>query len=194
MLHGVTGDVLLPPAERPAGARGVRGLVAAIATLGGVIALALGSVADEPGWTDLVEIAAGLGLLGTALLLWTARRAAALGAAAVLIALSIGGVVVARDAQSDAAHERDKWLGASFQFDAKGRRLSLAEAEAIPMGTTRSELIAELGPPAGRGVQRVAGEPDLPCLAYRGKTGRGLDAALNAFCFDDGRLVALRRW
>jgi hypothetical protein len=194
MLHGVTGDVLLPPAERPAGARGVRGLVAASATRGGVIALALGSVADEPGWTDLVEIAAGLGLLGTALLLWTARRAAALGAAAVLIALSIGGVVVARDAQSDAAHERDKWLGASFQFDAKGRRLSLAEAEAIPMGTTRSELIAELGPPAGRGVQRVADEPDLRCLAYRGLRGHGLDAALYAFCFDDGRLVALRRW
>jgi hypothetical protein len=190
----VSSSILVPPSERFPGARGLRGWLAAISTLAALPVLAFGWVADEPAWTAFVLSAAGLALVGTALLFWTARRGAALGAAAVLTLLSIGAIVVAWDAQSDAAHERDKWLGAAFEFDDTGRRLSVAEAEAVPMGTTRGELIAAHGPPAGRGVQRVAGEPDLRCLAYRDLTGQGLGTDLHAFCFDDGRLVALRRW
>lgn len=189
----MSSSILVPPSKRSPGARGLRGWLAAVSTIAAVFALAYGSVADEPAWTAFVLSAAGLALLGTALLLWIARRAAAL-AAALLTLVSIGAVVVARDAQSDAAHERDKWLGAAFEFDDAGRRLSVTEAEAVPMGITRGELIGRLGPPAGRGVRRVAGEPDLRCLAYRDLTGHGFGTDLHAFCFDDGRLVALRRW
>ncbi len=83
----------------------------------------------------------------------------------------------------------------SFSFPrARGAILTKAEAEAVPKGLTRAQLLARLGEPSARGVQGLSDEPRLRCLAYRRTDRRPLSQTLNAFCFRDGRYVELGEW
>ena len=93
-----------------------------------------------------------------------------------------------------AEHEEAKWGGSTFGFERKGRIVTKAQAEAVPIGATQAQLTARLGPPAARGIQRVFGEPDMRCLAYRNRQRGGGMPMLHAFCFSDGRYAALREW
>jgi hypothetical protein len=191
----VIGELLVPPSTRPPGARRQRGPLAALAALGAVMCFAFASVGDVPAWTGPAFNASGAGLLVGALLLWTAARVTTLVLGVALALGGTAGAVASELARSDAQREREKWLGAAFEFTgAPGRVLSQAEADAVPEGTSRDALIARLGPPPARGVQHIDGEPSLRCLAYRGENARPIDAELHAFCFRDGRLEALRRW
>jgi hypothetical protein len=192
---GVMRELLVPPAKQPPHERGLRGMLAAVATLGAVLCFAFGSVEQDPAWTGAAFNVAGAALLIGAIVLWTTARAAVLAAAVALLVGAAAGGVASERARSDAQRERDKWLGSSFGFTGTpGRVVSRAEAEDVPEGTSRAALIARLGQPAARGVQNVEDEPSLRCLAYRAERGRPFDASLHAFCFRDGRLEALRRW
>jgi hypothetical protein len=195
MLPGVTGKLLVPPSALPSGARGIRGPLAAVATLGAVVCFAMGAIDDDPTWTGPALNAAGAGLLVGAILLWTSSRSIALVFGVVLALGATAGAIASEVARSNLAHEREKWLGASFGFTGTpGRVVSETEAEAVPDGTSRDALIARFGPATARGVQNVDGEPSLHCLAYRAENDRPIDSNLHAFCFRDGQLEAVRRW
>jgi hypothetical protein len=182
------------PADRAAGTRGPRAKLAGLVALGALALLAFSSSSRDPAWTGIAFACAAATLTAAAVLLWTARGARAVVLGVVLIPLAVGGGVAAEAARDRAENEEAKWGGASFGFEQKGRILTEAQAEAVPIGATQSQLTARLGPPAGRGVQRVFGEPDMRCLAYRSGERRGGMPMLHAFCFSDGRYAALREW
>ena len=133
---------------------------------------------DHPGMTDLVARL-------------PVRRLPRPSAAVLLVALVVFAAMLA---DSLSGQGGDPFGGAVWSFDDSGRRLSVSQAQAIELGTARADLLALLGPPAGRGVQRMSGEPDLPCLLYRDVRSYSSRTGHNAFCFRDGRLAALRLW
>jgi hypothetical protein len=59
---------------------------------------------------------------------------------------------------------------------------------------TRVSHIASQHDVSVRTVQRLFGERDMRCLAYRTGKPERTGQSLHAFCFRDGRYVALRRW
>jgi hypothetical protein len=186
-------SLLRAPADRPAGSRGIRGVAAAVATLAALVTLTYGSRWDMPVWSRFVMLGAGTGLVGAALLLWTARRRGTLVLAVGLIVLAVPAwVAVERTRQTD-RREADKWGGAVVSFDDKGAVLTQAEAEAVPKGTTKDEVRELLGPAAGSGIQRVTDGKDLRCVAYR-VAGKRPEASLHAFCFTGERYTDLHKW
>jgi hypothetical protein len=189
-----TGRLMWAPADRAAGARGPRAVPAAIVAIGAFVALMFTQGEGGPAWVRFAFVAAALCLAASAVLLWIARRPLTLALAVTLIPLAVTVIVVASAARDRELEERDRWGGADFRFEDRGRIVTDAQAEAVPEGATKAELTARLGVPAGSGVQRLTGERGMRCLAYRTGEGRGAGAALHAFCFRDGRYVALRRW
>jgi hypothetical protein len=191
--------LLRPPADRPAGKRGVRGPVAAVAAIAALVPLGFARVADETAAGGPAALAAGVALIGGALLLWTARRPGAMVAAVVLVLAGAVGATVAIGAEiraeDEARREADRWAGSTFGFPrARGAVLTRAEAEAVPKGLTREALTARLGAPSATGIQRLAGEPDMRCMAYRSTTRPPRSELLHAFCFRDGRYAELGEW
>ena len=189
--------LLRPPADRPTGKRGPRGPTAAVAALAGLVPAAFARNATAVVWAQPALLAAAVALLAAALLLWSGRRRVALAMALVLalagVAGTVAGIGAEQDAKAQAVQERSRWAGfGTTDILQRGARLTRADAEAIPMGLTRAELVERLGRPAAGGVQRVYDEPDMRCLAYRSPHGKY--SPLHAFCFRDGRYVALRPW
>jgi hypothetical protein len=182
------------PADRAAGRRGPRAKLAGVAAAGALVPLAFSSVSTDPGWARFAFGAAAALLIGAALLLWVARRRSAVAAGVALIVLGAALAAYAEAERAERQRERDKWGGAVFRHEERGRILTGAQAEAVPEGITKAELTARLGVPAGSGVQRVFDGPDMRCLAYRNGTRERSGARLHAFCFSDGRYVALRTW
>jgi hypothetical protein len=195
-MKGLTSDsaLLLAPADRPAGRRGMRGPIAATVAIAALPALIFARAGDEPSWGRPVWLAAAAALIAGAILLWTARRPVMLGAALALVLVALSAAVVTERIGQHEKHEAEKWGGFAGDDVHSGPRLSRAEADAVPKDLTRAQLVARLGTPGGRGIQRVYDEPDLPCLLYRtDRPGRNRFAT-HAFCFSDGRYVALREW
>ena len=184
--------ILDPPAARPVGARGPRGVLAWVVAIVALVAILYIGWDEDPGWTVLVSAAAAVALTLAAVLLWVARRPYALAGAAALVVLAGWGSVSAYDARDRAQRERDKWRGGLVVFERKGRPLTRAEAEAVPLGLTRAQLQARLGTRAGRGVQRITGEPDMRCVAYRKRPPESRLGPAYSFCFRDGHYAALR--
>src|SRR5688572_4741110 len=187
------------PADRPAGKRGARGFVAAVAALSSLVPMIFFSNAGDSAWARPGIAAGSLALIAGALLLWTARRRIVVTVAVVTVAAgaTLGTLAIAdeRDAESRERREADRWAGAGFSEPrARGAILTKAEAEAVPEGLTRGALIARLGEPSARGVQRITDEPDLRCLGYRRTGEKAISQTLNAFCFRDGRYVELGEW
>jgi hypothetical protein len=186
--------LLEAPADRVAGTRGPRAKLAGVVAIAALLALAFSSGAEEPDWTRFVFVAAAAALVAAAVLLWTARRAPALALGAALVVVAVAGGVAANAARERVQHEADRWGGAVFRFEQRGRVLTDAQAEAVPAGATKAELTERLGIPAGSGVQRLVGERDMRCLAYRTDKPERTGQLLYAFCFRDGRYAALRQW
>lgn len=191
--------LLRAPADRPAGRRGVRGPVAAVAALAAIVPLSFQRLADESSWAGPATLAAGLTLIAGALLLWTARRRVALAAAILLIVAGGLGAIVAigaeQRADSAAQREAERWAGSSHSWPrARGAILTKAEAEAVPKGLTRKRFLARFGTPSTRGVVHFRDEPDLHCLGYRRSNAKPLRQTLNAFCFRNGRYVELSKF
>jgi hypothetical protein len=187
--------LLQPPADRPAGRRGPRGPLAAVAALGGLLPLAFSGPADETSWGQPAMIVAGATLIGGAVLLWTARRRVAVAAAFALVVLgAVGGAAaISSELRTESRRLRaeDRVGGAVMDDPAVGGpRLTQAAAEAVPVGLTRKELRGRLGAPASYGIQRITDGPDLRCWAYW--TTR--PHTLHAFCFEHGRYSELMRW
>jgi hypothetical protein len=189
-----TGRLTWAPADRVAGTRGPRALPAAVVATGALVALLFTRDEGGPEWTRFAFVAAAACLVAAAVLLWIARRPLTLVLAVALIPLAVTGVVVASAARDRELQEREKWGGAVFRYEDRGRIVTGAQAEAVPEGATKAELTARLGVPAGSGVQRLFGERDMRCLAYRTGKPERTGQSLHAFCFRDGRYVALRRW
>ena len=70
--------VVCPPADRPAGKRGLRGPLAALVAIAAFYPYALSQFGDEPSWGKPVWLAAAAALIAAAVLLWTGRRAVTL--------------------------------------------------------------------------------------------------------------------
>ena len=191
---------LRPPSERPAGRRGVRGTVAALAAVAGVVPLPFLNADAHTAWGEPAIVVAALALFGGAALLWTARRPVWIAMAAAMVVAGITGATVAVGgelaADSRARHAEERWAGAVVGFTGpRGPLVTRAEAKTVPKGLTRAQLVERLGKPPARGVQHITGEPDLRCLGYRRTNGRPIDGApLNAFCFRGGRYVELGDW
>jgi hypothetical protein len=184
----------LAPADRVAGTRGPRAKLAGLAAVAALLPLAFSSVSTDPEWARFAFGVAAAALVGAALVLWIARRRSVV---ALGVALCVLGAAVAAYAQVERAErgrESDRWGGAVFRHEERGRILTGAQAGAVPEGITKAELTARLGVPAGSGVQRVLGDRDLRCLAYRTGKPERAGQRLHAFCFRDGRYAALRRW
>jgi hypothetical protein len=193
------GGLAVPPSERPAGRRGPRGPVAAVAGLAAIIPLNWAQRADETSWGPPAMLIAGAALILGALLLWTARRRVGVAAATALVLLgSAGGVAaIAAEfgAESRRLYQEERWAGRVFSDPrAQGAVLTEKEAEAIPTGVTPEGLRERLGRPASSGLQRITDEPDLRCLAYRSSYRYPMRQTLHAFCFRDGRYVELGEW
>ena len=189
-----TGRLMWAPADRVAGTRGPRAVLAGVVATGALVALLFTRDEGGPEWTRFAFLAAAACLVAAAVLLWIARRPLTLALAVALIPLAVTGVVVASAARDRELHEREKWGGSVFRYEDRGRIVTDAQAEAVPEGATKAELTAQLGVPAGSGVQRLFGERDMRCLAYRTGKPERTGQLLHAFCFRDGRYVALRRW
>ena len=189
--------MLRPPSERPAGKRGVRGTIAALVAVAGVVPLPWLNGDAETAWAEPAIVAATLALFGAAVLLWTARRWVWIATAAVA---AVAGVALGATAMAAEIRARDRavhaWAGASFSFRprARGAILTEAEARAVPKGLTREQLIERLGEPSARGVQHFREEPDLRCVANRRSAAKPISHTLNAFCFRGGRYVELAEW
>jgi hypothetical protein len=192
--------MLRPPSERPAGRRGVRGTVAALAAVGGVVPLAFLNADARTAWAEPAIVAAALALFAGAALLWTARRPVwiAMAVAAVVVGIAGATVAIAAELRMDtrATQEAERWSGgADFGFPrARGAILSEAEARAVPKGLTRQSLIQRFGEPSARGVQHFPEGPDMRCLAYRRTAAKPVSQILHAFCFRNGRYVELGDW
>jgi len=191
-VDSTTGGLRLAPADRAAGARGPRAKLAGAVAIVALPVLAMSSFDRDPGWTVFAFAAAAGMLVAAAVLLWIGRNTRVLVLAVVLIPLGVATAVAAEAERNRVQHEAEKWGGASYRFDAKGRILTREQAEAVPEGITTEELKARLGPAAGSGVQRVTGEPDMRCVAYRGNSAEF--PPLFAFCIREGRYEALRQW
>jgi hypothetical protein len=184
--------LLQAPADRPAGKRGLRGPLAAVAVFAALITLTYGSRWDMPVWGRFVVLGAGAGLVGAALLLWTARRPGALVLAAALAALAVPPWVIVERHRQQEQREADKWGGMTFKYDDRGPMITKAQAEAVPKGSTKAEVKALLGPAAGSGVQHIHGARDLLCLIYR-DVKRPKGASVFALCFTGNRYTDLLR-
>jgi len=187
----VTG-LLQAPADRPAGKRGIRGLIAAVASVGALFSLSFTTNWDDPSWGKPALLAVGAALTAAAVLLWVARHPALLAAAAALLVAATGVWVVADSARRSEQREEDKWGGASFDYDDKGPAITRAEAEAVPIGASKDEVKRILGPAAGSGIQRVNDGEDLRCRAYRAEERPAWK--LYALCFTGDRYTDLREW
>jgi hypothetical protein len=183
--------LLEAPADRPAGTRGIRGAAAAVATLAALVTLTYGSRWDMPVWSRFVMLGAGTGLVGAALLLWTARRPAALVLAAALVALAVPPWVIVERHRLQEQREAEKWGGMTFKYDDRGPMITEAQAEAVPKGATKNEVKAILGPAAGSGVQHIHGAKDLLCLIYR--DAKHPKVSTFALCFTGNRYSDLLR-
>lgn len=188
---------LRAPADRAAGERGLR------APLAGLVALATlfpFSVANfevvHPAWARPAFVLAAAAGIVAAVLLWVARRRVVLALAIGLTLLGLLSTVAAERARQRVVSEEEKWGGSTFSYENRGRRLTRAQAEAVPKGLTRAQLTARLGVPSARGIERVVGEDDLRCLGYRSAARLPKHSVpnLHAFCFRDGRYAVLRSW
>ena len=192
-------ELLRAPADRPAGKRGVRGAIAAVAAAGSLVPMIFFQNAGDSEWARPGIVAGSLALMAGALLLWTTRRRLVVAGAVVAVAAgaTLGWLAVAAERSAEDRERRaaERWAGGDFTYPrSRGAVLTKAEAEAIPKGLTRAELLARLGEPSARGVQRITDEPDLHCVAYRRTAGEAISQTLNAFCFRDGRYVELGEW
>jgi hypothetical protein len=192
-------ELLRAPADRPAGKRGARGAIAAVAAFSSLVPMVFFTNAGDSAWARPGIVAGSLALIAGALLLWTARRRMVLVGAVVAVAAgaTLGTLAVAaeRSAESSEQREADRWAGAAFSYPReRGAILTKAEAGAVPKGLMRAQLLARLGEPSARGVQRITDEPDLRCLAYRRSDRKPVSQTLNAFCFRNGRYVELGEW
>jgi hypothetical protein len=188
-----------PPSERPAGHRGPRGPVAAIAAFVGLVPLSWAQFFDETSWAQAVMLAAGAALIGGALILWTARRRLAVWVAFALVVLGVAGGVLGMAAEiraeSTSWAEEESWAGSvRNEPRAQGAVLSREQAERVPMGLTPDQLRKRLGKPATSGIQRITDGPDMRCLGYRSRPGRPARQTLHAFCFRNGSYEELGEW
>ena len=182
------------PADRPAGERGWRAPAAFAVAVAALPALAFSTDPEPPSWTGPVFLFAALALTSAAVVLWTARRGAALGLAVMLVAAAVGAGVVAEAAQRSHQREAERLAGSSFKFDDEGPAITRAQAEAVPEGSTKDEVRAILGQAAGSGIQRVTDDRDMRCLAYNDAGYRGRSFRLFAFCFSNGRYSEMVIW
>jgi hypothetical protein len=186
--------LLEAPADRPAGQRGWRAPLAYVVAVAALPTLGFSTYSDPPGWTGPVFLFAALALTSGAVMLWTARRRAALGLAAVLVAAAVAAGVVAEAAQRREQREQERLGGTSFKFDDQGPAITKAQAEAVPEGSTKDEVRAILGQAAGSGIQRVTDDRDMRCVVYNDAGYRGRGFRLFAFCFANGRYSELLVW
>ena len=165
--------------------------------LAAVFALQDSSFVPDPDWTDPLMKAAGAALVVASVLLWIARRPLAIAFAGALVPVAVAACVVSLGARGNAKHEESKWSGFVVTFSDHGRTrpLSRVEVASVPDGATRAQVRRLLGPPTGRGIQRVVDARDMRCLAYpsdRRDPTRG--GHLHAFCFRGEHLAAQRDW
>lgn len=177
------------PADRAAGRRGFRGLLAVVATFGALVPLwnhgpdespregfgrrTYEYELDGPWWIDPALVASAIALVIAALLLWAARRRLTFALGLVLAPLAAGvtaGAVVER-----------KTVGRVTPADARFARSLDSEAE----------VRATLGAPAGHGSMQGPGL-SADCIVYvRDRPAFGLQVDY-LFCSRDGRVVG--RW
>jgi hypothetical protein len=189
-----SGRVLEAPADRPPGQRGWRAWMAYILAAAALPALGFSRHVDSPSWVGPLFLFAALALTSAAVILWTARRAAGLGLAAMLAAAAVGAWVVAEAAERSHQLEEQRLGGSTFKFDEEGPAITKAQADAVPEGSTKDEVRAILGQAAGSGVQAVTDDRDMLCLVYNDAGYRGRSFRLFAFCFVDGRYGELLIW
>jgi hypothetical protein len=182
------------PADRPAGQRGWRAWAACATAVAALPVLAMSTFADPPGWTGPAFLFAAFALTAAAVILWTARRRAFLGLAAVMVAAALAAGVMAGSAQQREQREEERLGGSSFTFDEKGPAITKAQAESVGEGSTKDEVRAILGQAAGSGIQRVTDDRDMRCLVYHDAGYRGRGFRLFAFCFSNGRYSDLLIW
>ena len=170
-------ELLRAPADRPAGKRGARGFVAAVAALSSLVPMVFFSNAGDSAWARPGIAAGSLALIAGAVLLWTARRRLVVAVAVVAVAAggTLGWLAVASELSTESRERReaDRWAGAAVSFiRARGAIVTKGKADAVPKGLTRAALIARLGEPSARGVQRISrrARPPLPGVqAHRRK-------------------------
>ena len=84
-------ELLRAPADRPAGKRGARGFVAAVAALSSLVPMVFFRNAGDSAWARPGIAAGSLALIAGAVLLWTARRR--LVVAVAVVAVAAGGTL-----------------------------------------------------------------------------------------------------
>src|SRR5262245_53522092 len=184
-----------PPADRPAGRRGARGPIACVVAILGLVPFAFSQGPSELDWSELAYGAAGVAAVAAAVLIWVARQPSLLVAGVALAVLACGGFAVTQAERARANHERDRWAGASWRYDAKSRPVTKRQVDDLPEHASRATVIAVLGRTRGRGIQWMNGEPNMRCLVYNGTRVRdGRPRHGYGTCFRDGRLEAVRRW
>jgi hypothetical protein len=183
--------LLEAPADRPAGQRGWRGWLACAAAVAALPVLALSSTAE--GGEGVPQLGAAAALVAAAVLLWTARRAPALALAGVAVAASA--IAVLLIGVPNRIHGQGGTGGAEmeYSYDPDGRAITLAQAKAVPKGSTEDEVEEILGSAAGDATLRRRDGTDSPCLVY-GETPRESFDPLFAFCFADELYASLHRW
>lgn len=154
-------------------------------------------IVDEPSasrWTQHAFVAITVLLAASAFIRWKQPRPDALRLSNTLIALAAVAGLTAAVPALFADSDEDKWAGVVYQLDRKGTPTTAVLAETLPKGMTRRQLLHQLGPPAGHGIQRLYDEPDMPCLVYRPASVADRRDFVYAFCLREGRYAALRKW
>lgn len=103
--------MLIPPADRVAGRRGARGVLAFVASVGALVPLVGAANADDPAWTQPGYVAATLALTLAAAVLWVARRPLALGLGVALVLVTVEHHVsaVPRKLRLSNRHQISRW-------------------------------------------------------------------------------------
>src|SRR5687767_8549766 len=128
-------ELLRAPADRPAGKRGARGWLAALAAFSSLVPMAFFQNAGDSAWARPGIAAGSLALIAGALLLWTARRRLVVAGALVAVVAggTLGWLAVAAElstvAESRERREADRWAGAAVSYlRARGAIVTKAEA------------------------------------------------------------------
>jgi hypothetical protein len=183
--------LLEAPADRPPGQRGWRAWLACGVAVAALPVLALSSTAAAG--DRVVSLVQAAALVAAAVLLWTARRAPALALAGVAIAASATAVVLIDVPNRIHGEGGTRGAEMEYSYDPDGRAITLAQAKAVPKGSTADEVVEILGAAAGDATLRRRDGTDSACLVYGEASGQPYDPVF-AYCFTDDRYASFHRW
>jgi hypothetical protein len=184
--------LLEAPADLPAGQRGWRAKAAFVVAAAAVPPVAMSSAAESLERAGYLGVAAVL--VAAAVLIWTARRIAALLAAGLAAAACVTALVLVGGPDTQRVQGGTRGAEMEYAFDADAPPITRAAAEAVPEGSTEDELEDILGSAAGSGTLRRRDGTDSRCLVYRAQPGRWSYDPVFAFCFAGDRYASLHRW